>query len=71
MRSEDFLAIVRAMDEEGDLEREHEMEPITPSPSTKDAVRKEGLIVFFPGFCLFSTSSNWCFATSYFFSFLT
>ncbi|XP_021836352.2 tRNA ligase 1 isoform X2 [Spinacia oleracea] len=49
VRSEDFLAIVRAMDEEGDLEREHEMEPITPSPSTKDAVRKEGLIVFFPG----------------------
>lgn len=49
VRSEDFLAIVGAIDEEGDLDREREMQPTTSSPSTKEAVRKEGLIVFFPG----------------------
>ncbi|XP_021734193.1 tRNA ligase 1-like [Chenopodium quinoa] len=48
VRSEDFLAIAGDMDEEGDLEREREIEPISPSP-TKEVVRKEGLIVFFPG----------------------
>ncbi|XP_021746101.1 tRNA ligase 1-like [Chenopodium quinoa] len=48
VRSEDFLAIAGDMDDEGDLEREREIEPISPSP-TKEAVRKEGLIVFFPG----------------------
>lgn len=55
MRSEDFMAIVGAVDEEGDLEKVCEMDPLTSSPSTKEAVRKEGLIVFFPGFYHFSS----------------
>ncbi|XP_057248037.1 tRNA ligase 1 isoform X3 [Beta vulgaris subsp. vulgaris] len=49
VRSEDFMAIVGAIDEEGDLGREREMESTTTSPSTKEAVKKQGLIVFFPG----------------------
>ncbi|CAO2814431.1 unnamed protein product [Amaranthus hypochondriacus] len=49
VRSEDFMAIVGAVDEEGDLEKVCDMDPVTSSPSTKEAVRKEGLIVFFPG----------------------
>ncbi len=62
VRAEDFLAIV-GLDEEGDLEMEREVAPLSPSPSVKDTVpKKEGLIVFFPGknicnwlkFCLFS-----------------
>ncbi|RVW56770.1 tRNA ligase 1 [Vitis vinifera] len=51
VRAEDFLAIVEGgRDEEGDLEREREVAPSSPSPSVKDTVAKdEGLIVFFPG----------------------
>ncbi|KAL8120546.1 tRNA ligase 1-like [Apium graveolens] len=52
VRSEDFMAIIDGgRDEEGDLEKEKEVAPSSPSPSVvKDAVRKnEGLIVFFPG----------------------
>ncbi|KAJ9698200.1 hypothetical protein PVL29_007335 [Vitis rotundifolia] len=51
VRAEDFLAIVEGgKDEEGDLEREQEVAPSSPSPSVKDTVAKdEGLIVFFPG----------------------
>ncbi|KAL2938274.1 tRNA ligase 1 [Bienertia sinuspersici] len=49
VRSEDFLAIVGADDEEGDLEREQMIESTKSSFSTKVAVKKEGLIVFFPG----------------------
>lgn len=49
VRAEDFLAIV-GLDEEGDLEMEREVAPLSPSPSVKDTVpKKEGLIVFFPG----------------------
>lgn len=55
VRSEDFMAIVGAVDEEGDLEKVCDMDPVTSSPSTKEAVRKEGLIVFFPGFFHFSS----------------
>ncbi|KAK7854665.1 trna ligase 1 [Quercus suber] len=51
VRAEDFLAIVEGgRDEEGDLEMEREIAPLSPSPSVKDIVpKKEGLIVFFPG----------------------
>ena len=52
VRSEDFMAVIDGgRDEEGDLEKEKEVAPSSPSPSVvKDAVRKnEGLIVFFPG----------------------
>lgn len=51
VRAEDFLAIVEGgKDEEGDLEVEREVAPISPAPSSKDSVLKdEGLIVFFPG----------------------
>ncbi|KAL4610249.1 hypothetical protein ACB092_08G037900 [Castanea dentata] len=51
VRAEDFMAIVEGgRDEEGDLEMEREIAPLSPSPSVKDIVpKKEGLIVFFPG----------------------
>lgn len=49
VRSEDFLAIVGDVDEEGDLQKERDMEPPALSPSPKDTVHKGGLIVFFPG----------------------
>jgi hypothetical protein len=51
VRAEDFLAIVEGgMDEEGDLEKERELAPSSPSHLAKDIVpKKEGLIVFFPG----------------------
>ena len=54
VRAEDFLAIVEGgKDEEGDLEVEREVAPISPAPSSKDSVLKdEGLIVFFPGIVL-------------------
>lgn len=58
VRAEDFLAIVEGgRDEEGDLEREQEVAPSSPSPSIKETVAKdEGLIVFFPG----NTASKLC-----------
>lgn len=57
VRAEDFLAIVGGRDEEGDLEREQESAPSSPSPSVKDTVTKdEGLIVFFPGNVAFKLS---------------
>ncbi|KAM1553668.1 hypothetical protein ACFX12_006553 [Malus domestica] len=51
VRAEDFLAIVEGgRDEEGDLEREQEVAPSSPSASGRDTIPKaEGLIVFFPG----------------------
>ncbi|KAF9589671.1 hypothetical protein IFM89_026926 [Coptis chinensis] len=51
VRAEDFLAIVEGgMDEEGDLDKELETDPSSPSLTVMDAVPKdEGLIVFFPG----------------------
>ncbi|KAF3453988.1 hypothetical protein FNV43_RR04431 [Rhamnella rubrinervis] len=51
VRAEDFLAIVEGGgDEEGDLEAERKVAPLSPTPSSKDSVQKdEGLIVFFPG----------------------
>ncbi|GAB4854981.1 hypothetical protein Ancab_023568 [Ancistrocladus abbreviatus] len=50
VRSEDFLAIVDGVDEEGDLDKEREIAPLTPAPTIKESVTKEeGLIVFFPG----------------------
>ncbi|XP_073022278.1 LOW QUALITY PROTEIN: tRNA ligase 1-like [Primulina eburnea] len=51
VRTEDFLAIVEGgKDEEGDLEPEREITPLSPTYTVKEAVRKdEGLIVFFPG----------------------
>lgn len=51
VRAEDFLAIVEGgRDEEGDLEAEREVAPLSPTSSSKDSVHKnEGLIVFFPG----------------------
>ncbi|CAL1403373.1 unnamed protein product [Linum trigynum] len=51
VRAEDFLAIIEGgRDEEGDLEREREVEPPTPSSPVKEAVHKDdGLIIFFPG----------------------
>lgn len=51
VRAEDFLAIIEGgRDEEGDLEREWEVAPLSPGPCVKDSVpRDEGLIVFFPG----------------------
>ena len=58
VRSEDFLAIVGDVDEEGDLQRERDAEPPALSPSPKDTVHKEGLIVFFPGTFLLSCVST-------------
>ncbi|XP_058004251.1 tRNA ligase 1 isoform X3 [Hevea brasiliensis] len=50
VRTEDFLAIIGDRDEEGDLETEREVAPLSPMSSVKDTVQKnEGLIVFFPG----------------------
>lgn len=50
IRAENFLAIVGGRDEEGDLEREREVAPSSPSPAKKETIpKKEGLIVFFPG----------------------
>ncbi|KAF3455044.1 hypothetical protein FNV43_RR05492 [Rhamnella rubrinervis] len=51
VRAEEFLAIVEGGgDEEGDLEAERKVAPLSPTPSSKDSVLKdEGLIVFFPG----------------------
>ncbi|KAI4383820.1 hypothetical protein MLD38_009617 [Melastoma candidum] len=51
VRSEAFLAIVDGgRDEEGDLERELDVVPTSPSVSGQDSITKtEGLIVFFPG----------------------
>ncbi|GMH07895.1 hypothetical protein Nepgr_009735 [Nepenthes gracilis] len=50
VRSEDFLAIVEGVDEEGDLEREHEIAPSSPIPIIKETVPKhKSIIVFFPG----------------------
>ncbi|KAL6276040.1 hypothetical protein ACE6H2_019641 [Prunus campanulata] len=51
VRTEDFLAIVEGgRDEEGDLERDREVAPSSPSASARDTIPKaEGLIVFFPG----------------------
>ncbi|KAL8143601.1 hypothetical protein V2J09_016633 [Rumex salicifolius] len=49
--SEDFLATVGGLDEEGDVQRESKVaSPSSPIPTTKDTITKdEGLIVFFPG----------------------
>ncbi|KAK6163268.1 hypothetical protein DH2020_000132 [Rehmannia glutinosa] len=51
VRSEDFMAIIDGgRDEEGDLEQERDIIPSSPTPTVKEAIRKdEGLIVFFPG----------------------
>lgn len=51
VRAEDFLAITEgARDEEDDLEKEREPEPITSIHPVKDTVQRDaGLIVFFPG----------------------
>ncbi|KAL9235068.1 hypothetical protein vseg_009864 [Gypsophila vaccaria] len=49
VNSENFLAIVGGMDEEGDLNRDREMEPTIPSPGTEKTLRKDGLMLFFPG----------------------
>ena len=51
VRAEELLSIFQGgRDEEGDLEVEREVAPLSPAPSSKDSVLKdEGLIVFFPG----------------------
>ncbi|CAN1281674.1 tRNA ligase 1 [Linum perenne] len=51
VRAEDFMAIIEGgRDEEGDIDREREVEPPSPNSSVKEAVHKdEGLIIFFPG----------------------
>ncbi|CAM8967385.1 unnamed protein product [Rhodiola kirilowii] len=51
VRAEEFMAIVGAgRDEEGDLEKEQEQAPTSPTNVIKDTIPKqEGLIVFFPG----------------------
>ncbi|GAB2286863.1 hypothetical protein Dimus_021252 [Dionaea muscipula] len=50
VRSEDFLAIIEDVDEEGDLNRDRRAATSLPTSTTKEAVEKqEGLIVFFPG----------------------
>ncbi|KAK9732611.1 hypothetical protein RND81_04G010000 [Saponaria officinalis] len=49
VNSENFLAVVGGMDEEGDLNRDHEMEPAISSPGTGKTLRKDGLMLFFPG----------------------
>ncbi|CAN1281672.1 tRNA ligase 1 [Linum perenne] len=50
VRAEDFMAIIEGgRDEEGDIDREREVEPPSPNSSVKEAVHKdEGLIIFFP-----------------------
>ncbi|XP_074311540.1 tRNA ligase 1 [Silene latifolia] len=49
VNSEEFLAIVGGMDEEGDLNRDHEMESAVSSLSARETLQKNGLVVFFPG----------------------
>ncbi|KAK4440773.1 tRNA ligase 1 [Sesamum alatum] len=50
VRAEDFMAIVDGGDEEGDLQPQRDVIPSSPTPTVKEAIRKdEGLIVFFPG----------------------
>ncbi|KAH9622860.1 hypothetical protein KSS87_012910 [Heliosperma pusillum] len=49
VNSEEFLAIVGDMDEENDLNRDHEMESAVSSLSTSETLQKNGLVVFFPG----------------------
>uniref|UniRef100_A0A1D1ZEG4 Glutamate-ammonia-ligase adenylyltransferase n=2 Tax=Anthurium amnicola TaxID=1678845 RepID=A0A1D1ZEG4_9ARAE len=51
VRTEDFLAIIEGgRDEEGDIVREDDVAPPSPTPAVMDKVPKnEGLIVFFPG----------------------
>ncbi|XP_073004035.1 tRNA ligase 1 isoform X1 [Typha latifolia] len=51
VRAENFLAIILGdRDEEGDLQPEKEVSPVSPAPAARDVVPKdEGLIIFFPG----------------------
>lgn len=51
VKAEDFMAIVgEGQDEEGDLEKEKEQTPVSPTNVARDTMPKqEGLIVFFPG----------------------
>ncbi|GAB2222695.1 hypothetical protein Droror1_Dr00016818 [Drosera rotundifolia] len=49
VRSEDFLAIIEGVDEEGDLGRDHVVASSTPVPTKETKTKQEGLIVFFPG----------------------
>lgn len=61
VRTEDFLAIVEGgRDEEGDLERDREVAPSSPSASARDTIPKaEGLIVFFPGKNVAKSTELW------------
>uniref|UniRef100_A0A7N0VDW9 tRNA ligase phosphodiesterase domain-containing protein n=1 Tax=Kalanchoe fedtschenkoi TaxID=63787 RepID=A0A7N0VDW9_KALFE len=51
VKAEDFMAIVEeGQDEEGDLVKEQEQAPMSPTNVVKDTIpKREGLIVFFPG----------------------
>ncbi|KAL9252533.1 tRNA ligase 1-like protein [Drosera capensis] len=49
VRSEDFLAIIEGVDEEGDLGRDHVVASSTPVPAKETVAKQDGLIVFFPG----------------------